>query len=91
MAVATKKENVFILANTDTIESQGNYIFVLTAGSGAASLTVTVGGSVILTLKALANETKSISAPIRLGNSVVATIGLTGTSPVAYAIECLED
>lgn len=83
MAVATKFENIALLAATNTIA--GRFYLVLTAGSDAASVTLTVGSNAIV-LKADANETNSIPCMLKIAEDAPATVSLSGTSPAAYAV-----
>ncbi len=85
MAEATRKENIAILADTNTITGSAEFQLVLAGGSANAALTLTVGGSVIMTLKAIAADT--ITSPcIKLGDGIVGTIALSGTGAAAYAV-----
>lgn len=85
MAEATKFENIISLAHGDTLSGSARFTLLLTAGADAASLTLTIGANSIV-LKAPAGTSQEISSPIHLKSGVSATVGLTGTSPVAYAI-----
>lgn len=89
MAAAAKLENVHLIAHTNTITGNARFYLVLTAGSDAASLTLTIGSSTVV-LKAPAAESAALPAPIKLGNGVEATFTLSGTGAVAYAIECID-
>lgn len=86
MAAATRLENVHIIADTNTIAGPARIYLVLSGGSDAAVLTMTVGSS-DLNLKAAIGETVALPAPIKLGSGVTATFSLTGTAAKAYAIE----
>lgn len=85
MAEATKFENIIALAHGDTLSGAVRFTLLLTAGADAAVLTLTIGSNSIV-LKAPAETSKVLSLPIHLKPGVSATVGLTGTSPVAYAI-----
>jgi hypothetical protein len=86
MAAATKFENVWILADSNTLAGPAIFNLALTAGSDTATLTVTIGSSAIV-LKAPANTTVEMHSPLKLGANATASIALTGTSPTAYAID----
>lgn len=85
MAEATKFENIIALADTNTLSGSCRFTLLLTAGSDAAALTLTIGSSSIV-LKAAAGTSAEISQPIHLKAGATASVGLTGTSPTAYAI-----
>lgn len=85
MAEAIRKENVALLANTNTLTGPAIFELVLAAGSDAAALTLTVDSSVIMTLKAPTADTAS-SPCLRLGAGIEATVALTGTAALAYAV-----
>lgn len=83
MAAATRFENIALLAATNTIS--GRFYLMLTAGSDAASVTLTVGSNTIV-LKAVANETKTMPCMLKIADDTPATVSLSGTSPAAYAV-----
>ena len=85
MAEATKFENIIALAHGDTLSGSCRFSLLLTAGSDAAALTLTIGSN-SLVLKAAANTSQSVSECIHLKPGVSASISLTGTAPTAYAI-----
>lgn len=89
MAAAAKLENIHIIEHTNTITGNARIYLVLTGGSDAASLTMTVGSSALV-IKAPAGETVALPEAIRLGRDIVATFTLSGTAPTAYAIECFD-
>lgn len=83
MAVATRKENVSILANTNTFDGPGKFRLLLVAGSDAASVSLTVDGVVMTTLAAPTNTSEC--TPCIILGSRTATVALTGTAAAAYA------
>lgn len=83
MAVATRRENVATLADTNTFDSSGEFTLVLVGGSDTATVSLSVGGSVVIAISALASTTISIED---LKIKGVVTVALTGTAPKAYAI-----
>lgn len=86
MADATKFENVRALADTNTITGPCIFSLLLSAGSDAAALTLTVGGSSIV-IKAATATSQELSNCIKLGGGQAATVTLTGTGATAYAID----
>jgi hypothetical protein len=78
-------ENVQILADTNTLSGPAYVYLVLTAGSDAASLSLTIDGNSIV-LKAPAGETVSLPECLKVGSGKSAAVALTGTGPTAYAI-----
>lgn len=89
MAAASRFENIYSIADTNTITGIARITLVLTAGADAASLTMTIGSDTLV-LKAPANETAYLPEEVKIGRDIVATFTLTGTSPKAYAIECAD-
>jgi hypothetical protein len=87
MAAATKFENIWVLADTNTLAGPGVFNIAVTAGSGAAAvLTLTVGSSAIV-LAAPAGSTVELHSSIKLGGNVTATVALSGAGATAYAID----
>lgn len=86
MAEAARLENARLLVDGSTITGPAYITLLLTAGSDAASLTLTVGSSALV-LKAAANSSQELHSCIKIGNGVSATVALAGTSPTAYAFD----
>lgn len=89
MAAATRFENIHIIADATTISGVARIYLVLTGGSAAATLTLTIGSDALV-LKAPAGESVSLPAFIKIGKENTATFSLSGSGATAYAIECLD-
>lgn len=84
MAVATRNENVSILANTNTFNGPGRFKLVLVGGSAASTVSIAVNGSELISLAAVIGDT-AVSPCIKLGPHE-ATVTLAGTGAKAYAV-----
>lgn len=85
MAAATRKENVSILANTNTISDRGQCKFVLVGGSTDATLSISIDGTEIIALAARPSET-AVSPCIRFKVNSDPVVALTGTGAKAFAV-----
>lgn len=84
MAVATRKESISTLANTNTFSGPGEFSLLLVGGSDEATVTLSVGGSDMISLAVPTGE--SMCTPCLSIGSVEVTVALTGTAAKAYAI-----
>jgi hypothetical protein len=85
MAVATRKECVSILADTNTFDAAGEFELVLVGGSAAAALSIGVGGTEVMALAAAIGTTER-SPCIRITPGTTVTVALTGTGAKAFAV-----
>jgi len=84
MALAARRANVIIPANTDTLPPQGKICGVLlTAGAGAAAeLTISNSSGLLAKYKVAAGLSQDFSTEIKFDTEL--TFGLTGASAEAY-------
>lgn len=86
MAEATKVESVVQLADTNTVSGPAVFYLMLTGGSDASALSLAIGATHLISIKAPAGETAQTPECIRLGGGISATVTLTGTAAKAYAL-----